>query len=286
MVKSAEINFDSINVEITNLLRLVEGDVSVFFYDFNTNRRYMLNENEPFNTASLMKVLVGLQLVRLFETGKLEENATIKLKNSFASKHDNSLFHLSETIDGEKSLYSRIGLQVSVLELLELMITQSSNLATNNLFELIENKCCIADLLAELLMTDTKIVRGVEDQKAYDAGMINTTTAVDLVKLFQHIHNGVSTGNKSITLLYEIMKRQEHNSIIPSLLPKNLHIAHKTGTLKSTIHDAALISSDEGKNYILILLSKNLQNKALATTAFAKISEVFYNSASEKTKII
>ncbi len=243
----------------------------------------MLNENEPFNTASLMKVVVGLQLVQLFETGKLEETATIELKNSFASKQDKSLFHLSETIDGDKSLYSKIGLQVSVLDLLELMITKSSNLATNNLFELIENNCSIANLLAELEMTDTKIVRGVEDQKAYDAGLINTTTAADLVKLYQYIRYGVSAENKSITLLYEIMKRQEHNSIIPALLPKNLHIAHKTGTLKSTIHDAALISSNTGKNYMLILLSKNLRDKALATTTFAKISETLYYLASKKS---
>lgn len=278
--------FENRQEEVTNLLKLVEGDVSVFFYDLNTNRRYMLNENELFNTASLMKVLVGLQLVRLFESGKLDENATFELKNSFASKHDNSLFHLSETMDGEKSLYSKIGLQVSVLELLELMITQSSNLATNNLFELIENKCNIADLLAELKMTDTNILRGVEDQKAYDAGMINTTTSADLIKLYQHIHYGISSGNKSITLLCEIMIRQKQNSIIPALLPKNLHIAHKTGTLKSTIHDAALISSDTGKNYILILLSKNLRDKVLAINAFAKISESFYFLASEKTRTV
>ncbi len=168
-------------------------------------------------------------------------------------------------------------------KLLELMITKSSNLATNNLFELIENKSSIADLLTELEMTDTKILRGVEDQKAYDAGMINTTTATDLVKLFQYIHYGVSSGNKAITMLYEIMKRQEHNSIIPALLPKNLRIAHKTGTLKSTIHDAALVSSDTGKNYILILLSKNLRDKVMATTAFAQLSEVFYNLASENS---
>ena len=275
--------FENIQEEITNLLKLVEGDVSVFFYDFNSNRQYMLNENEPFNTASLMKVVVGLQLVQLFETGKLEETATIELKNSFASKQDKSLFHLSETIDGDKSLYSKIGLQVSVLDLLELMITKSSNLATNNLFELIENNCSIANLLAELEMTDTKIVRGVEDQKAYDAGLINTTTSADLVKLYEFIYDGVITGNKSITLLYEIMKRQEHNSIIPALLPKNLHIAHKTGTLKSTIHDAALISSNTGKNYMLILLSKNLRDKALATTTFAKISETLYYLASKKS---
>jgi len=275
--------FENIQEEVTNLLKLVEGDVSVFFYDLNTNRRYMLNENEPFNTASLMKIVVGLQLVRLFESNKLDENATIKLKNSFASKLDNSLFQLSETVDGEKSLYSKIGLQVRIPELLELMITQSSNLSTNNLFELIEMNGSISDLLAEIEMTNTKILRGVEDQKAYDAGMINTTTATDLVKLFQHIHYGVSSENKSITMLYEIMKRQEHNSIIPALLPKNLHIAHKTGTLKSTIHDAALVSSYTGKNYILILLSKNLRDKAIATTAFAQLSEVFYNLASEKS---
>jgi beta-lactamase class A len=274
--------FENIQEEITNLLKLVEGDVSVFFYDLNTNQRYMLNENEPFNTASLMKVVVGLQLVRLFETGKLEETATIELKNSFASKQDKSLFHLSETIDGEKSLYSKIGLQVSVLDLLELMITLSSNLATNNLFELIEKHSRIADLTKDLGMNNTQILRGVEDQKAFDAGMINYTTATDMMLLFQHIRKCVIEGNKHVGLLYKILKQQKHNSIIPALLPKNLTIAHKTGTLKASIHDAAHITSPAGKDYILILLSKNIDNRAQTTTVLAQISQFFFGEAAEK----
>lgn len=267
---------EQITIEINRILKPIQGVFSIYFRDINTGYEFKLNENEPYNTASLMKVVVGLQLVRLIETRQLKKNSTIELKNTFASKYDNSLFQLSETMDAEKSLYSKTGVQVSVLELLELMITESSNLATNNLFQLIENYGSISDLLTELEMTDTHILRGVEDQKAYDAGMINTTTATDMVKLYLHISQLVSAGNVAATMLFEAMKRQKHNSIIPFLLPEKLHIAHKTGTLQSSIHDAALVSSDTGKNYLLVLLSKDLEDRPMATLALANVSNVFY----------
>jgi beta-lactamase class A len=263
--------------EIKHLLEPVSGVVSVFYKDLNTGNEFRLNENEVFNTASLMKVIIGLQLVRFFESGEIDENRTLKLKNSFASKHDNSLYQLSEIIDSEKSLYSKIGSEVRVIELLELMITQSSNLATNNLFELIKRKSNIADLLEELGMTDTRIVRGVEDQKAYDARIINTTTAADMKNILEHIYAGVLQKNTYLTQLYNFLLKQEHNSIIPARLPENLLIAHKTGNLNKSLHDAAIITSSNGIRYLLVILSKNLENKESAIAVFSKISELIYD---------
>lgn len=269
--------FEQLEREIKYLLEPVSGVVSVFYKDLNTGNEFRLNENEVFNTASLMKVIIGLQLVRLFESGEIDENSTLKLKNSFASKHDNSLYQLSEIIDSEKSLYSKIGSEVRVLELLELMITQSSNLATNNLFELIERKSNIAVLLEELGMIDTRIVRGVEDQKAYDARIINTTTAGDMIKILEQIYAGVLQKNAYLTQLYNFLLKQEHNSIIPARLPENLLIAHKTGNLNKSLHDAAIITSTNGIRFLLVILSKNLENKENAIGVFSKIAELIYD---------
>jgi len=269
--------FEQLEREIKHLLESVSGVVSVFYKDLNSGNEFRLNENEVFNTASLMKVIKGLQLVRLFESGEIDENSTLKLKNSFVSKYDNSFYQLSEIIDSEKSLYSKIGSEVCLLELLELMITQSSNLATNNLFELIERKSSIANLLDDLGMTDTRIVRGVEDQKAYDAGIINTTTAADMIKILEYIYIGMLQKNTYITHLYNLLLKQEHNSIIPVRLPGNLLIAHKTGNLTKSLHDAAIITSSNGIRYLLVMLSKNIDNKEITIAVFSKISELIYD---------
>ncbi|MDO9154001.1 MAG: serine hydrolase [Paludibacter sp.] len=267
---------ERIKKEINQLIASIEGVVSVYFKNTADKYIFKYNENELFNAASLMKIIVGLELLLRIEKGEIAEDSNIEIKNSFKSKSNKSQFKLLVECDSEKELYDRIGTEVCVIELLELMITKSSNLATNNLFALIDNGNSISQLLTSLKMRNTQIVRGVEDQKAFDAGIINYTTAEDVFKLFEFINEGVSTGNKYILTLNEILKRQEHNSIIPQLLPVRLRIAHKTGTIKSIIHDAGIISSDDGINYILVILSKNLVDVKKAIPVFTKISALFY----------
>ncbi len=270
-------NFEVLHIKINQLLKPVEGDVSLFFKDLITNVTFKINENVLFNTASLMKVFVGLQYLQLIEKGKINVSVPVKLKNSFRSKFDNSLFELSPEIDSDPDLYNKIGSEINAMELIERMITRSSNLSTNNLFELIEKQSNIDDLLKETGVSNTRIIRGVEDQKAFDAGITNVTTAADMVKVLEYIHAGVLNNDIYITQLYNFLLKQQHNSIIPLHLPKNLLIAHKTGNLSASIHDAAIISSPEGVGYILVILSKNLHNKEKATAVFAKVSEVLYS---------
>jgi len=263
--------------ELNILLESIQGDVSICFKNLNSNETTNFNENEQYNTASLMKVVVALEFLLSVERKEISENCLIELKNSFASKVDNSYFELSKENDSEKELYSKIGTGIPVMELLELMITRSSNLATNNVFNLI-NKDSLSQLLNNLGMHNTQIVRGVEDQKSYDAGIINFTTAADILKLFEFIHKEVSAGNKYVNKLYEILTRQEDKKIIPKLLPKNLYIAHKTGSIKSVRHNAALISDGKNVNYILVILTKNLVDIEKSIYQLAKISELFYKS--------
>ncbi len=223
-----------------------------------------------------MKVFIGLEMLMRIEKQDFDLNFQLEIKNSFQSKYDNSNFELLIENDSEKELYGKIGDKVSIMELLELMITKSSNLATNNLFSMLQKGNSIQNLLRSLKMSNTQIIRCVEDQKAFDAGIINYTNATDIYKLFKFINAGVLSGSTYITTLYEILKRQEHNSIIPQLLPKELRIAHKTGTIKSVLHDAGIISSDNGLNYILVILSKNLVDKEKSISSFAKISQIIY----------
>ncbi len=275
-------NSEALNKNIKDLLKTAEGDVSLYFRDLNTDFCLKINENEIYNTASLMKIFVGLQYLRLIENGKIDVNIPVKIKNSFRSKFDNSLFELSPDIDSDPDLYNIIGSEIYALELIERMITRSSNLATNNLIELIEKKSTFENLLKEIGVSNTQIIRGVEDQKAFDAGIANFTTAADIAKVLEYIYTGVLKNDIYITQLFKFLQEQKHNSIIPLHLPKNLLIAHKTGNLSSSIHDAAIITSTTGLKYILVILSKNLKNKENAIAIFAGISKLFYTFISDR----
>jgi len=177
--------------QLKQLLASTPGVVSIYFEDVNTNFCFKQNEFEQYNTASLMKVFIGLDLLMRIEKQEFSENFKLQIKNSFQSKYDNSNYELLIENDSERELYRKIGDKVDVMELLELMITKSSNLATNNLFSLLEKGNSMHYLLSSLEISNTQIIRCVEDQKAFDAGIINYTNATDIYKLFKFINAGV-----------------------------------------------------------------------------------------------
>ena len=83
-----------------------------------------------------MKVPVMIELFRLVDAGTLTLSQQIVIKNQFASIVDGSPYELDLADDSDSSLYARIGQQATVAELIELMITRSSNFATNMLIDL------------------------------------------------------------------------------------------------------------------------------------------------------
>src|SRR5258705_1998 len=70
-----------------------------------------------------------------------------------------------------------------------LMITVNSNSSTNLLKEWVNAKY-ISQTLRELGAKDMQVLRGVEDNKAYEKGLNNTVTAYDLMLIFEKMAKG------------------------------------------------------------------------------------------------
>jgi beta-lactamase class A len=77
--------------------------------------------------------------------------------------------------------------------------------------------------------------------------------------------------------MISIMKDQQFNEIIPYFLPKEVSVAHKTGSITGVHHDAGIIYLPDGRSYVLVLLSKNLANFDEGTEQLAGISKTIYD---------
>ena len=77
-----------------------------------------------------------------------------------------------------------------------------------------------------------------------------------------------STSNEMV----EILKNQVYKDIIPKYLPDNVKVAHKTGWISGVRHDSGIVFLENGKKYVLILLSKNLDDDIEGAEFLAKIS--------------
>jgi beta-lactamase class A len=123
---------------------------------------------------------------------------------------------------------------------------------------------------------DIKVLRGVEDSKAFDKGLNNSTTAFDLMLIFENMAQGKIVNQESCDGMIKILLDQKFNEIIPAKLPKNVKVAHKTGSITGVQHDSGIIFLPDGRKYVLVLLSKNLKDVNAGISAMANVSEMIH----------
>ena len=109
--------------------------VGLAYLDPGSADTLFLNADTSFHAASTMKVPVMMEIFRQAAAGKLSLDERIPVKNDFASIVDGSHYSLTPDSDSDQSLYTKAGQTETIRELIRLMITVSSNLATNLLIE-------------------------------------------------------------------------------------------------------------------------------------------------------
>jgi len=162
--------------QVEALIRQSGAEVAVALRTLDGRDELLIRETDSFHAASTMKVPVMIELFRQAEAGRFALDDRIPVVNQFRSIVDGSPYTLGVSDDSEPDLYAALGQSRSYRELCELMITVSSNLATNILIDRLGAERVQETTLA--LGGEGMVVRrGVEDSKAFQAGLNNTTTA-------------------------------------------------------------------------------------------------------------
>jgi beta-lactamase class A len=228
-----------------------------------------------------MKVPVMIELFRMVEHKELSLDQGILLVNQFGSIVDGSPFSVDAGDDSDSLMYAKVGERVPVRELLERMIVRSSNLATNALIAIVGAERANATAHA-LGASRIKVLRGVEDQKAFDAGMINTTTSRDLAVLMAAIEQNRAASKASCDAMRAILLRQEFNDEIPAGLPPGTPVAHKTGSITGVLHDAAIVYPRGRPPYVLVILTRGIPDEKVARALIADLSRIVYEDVTSR----
>ncbi len=250
------------------------ANLGISFYDYETTIQWSYNADAWFHAASTMKLAVLLGVFRQVALGTLTLDAPVHVRNRFTSIVRGEPFMLELSRDADPDVYGQLGKTLTVHELAYQMITTSSNLATNLLVELVGLET-IQRALDEMGVDGINVLRGVEDQAAFEAGLNNETTANGLVKLLRIIAEGHAWSPETSSQMMDIMLDQQYRSGIPAGLPKAARVAHKTGNISTVHHDAGVVYLDERKPYILVVLTQ-FDAKSGRSTAVAEISRDIY----------
>lgn len=271
---------EKLKKQVDEILQKEKGTFAVAFKDLGTGETLMINERISFHAASTMKTPVMIEVYKQASEGKFSLTDSILIKNEFKSIVDGSPYSLSPEDDSDQELYAYIGRYMSIRDLMYRMIIVSSNLATNLIIELVDAKK-VTETMRAMGANDIQVLRGVEDSKAFEKGLINRTSAYDLMLLLEKIATGTVIDEASSNDMIEILLQQKFKEIIPARLPKEVKVAHKTGTITGVRHDCGIVFLPDGRKYVLVLLSKELENADAGIDAMSRVSEKIYQSLVE-----
>ena len=256
--------------------------VGVYYRDLTTRDSVLVGARKRFHAASTMKVPVMIQLFRDRDAHRLSLDDSIAVTNTFQSIMDTSTYRLDKADDSDSTLYARVGTKASIRELVELMETVSSNLATNILITRLGAPR--ANATAHELGADSILVlRGVEDGKAYRAGRNNTTTARDLGVLMAAIAQNRAASPAACREMLAILGRQHFKEGVPAGLPAGTLVYHKTGWVgKVVYHDAAIVELPGGRRYVLVVLTGGIEKDEDSYNVVSDISRMVYDAVTRR----
>jgi len=251
------------------------ADVAVYFRTLDGKAEWSTHPDDSFHAASTMKIPVMIDMFHQVKEGKLRLSDSLTIHNEFHSIVDGSVFKLDPTDDSEADLYKAEGQTRTLAQLCELMITKSSNLATNLLFERLGAENIRAEVHA-LGADGMNVLRGVEDGKAFQKGLNNTTTARGLGILLTAIADGQAVDAEASRQMVEILERQQFNESIPAGLPAGTRVAHKTGEITKIHHDAAIVYAP--RPFVLVILVRGLPDRKDSSAVMADIARILYQA--------
>jgi beta-lactamase class A len=245
------------------------ADVGIAFRTLDGTTEWFFHADDSFHAASTMKVPVMIELFRQVQSGKLKLSDLLLVHNEFHSIVDGSGYKLDPADDSESGLYKAEGQTRTLGELCDLMITASSNLATNLLIAKlgVEN---IRTTVHSLHADGMHVLRGVEDSKAFEQGLNNTTTARALEILLDSIANQSAVGTPAAEQMIALLEAQKFNEGIPAGLPPGTKVAHKTGEITKIHHDAAIVYAP--RPFVLVILVRGLANRKDSSALIADIT--------------
>ena len=252
------------------------SDVAVAFHPLDGQDEILIRPDDEFHAASTMKIPVMIELFHQAHDGVLSLEDQIPVVNEFHSIVDGSPYKLDVGDDSDAAVYKRIGGTMSYRDLCEAMITVSSNFATNLLIERLGAKN-IQKTVNGMGAPGMHVLRGVEDDKAFQKGLNNTTTARALMTLLIKLAHGDAVDRTASEQMVAILKRQTFNDRIPAGLPPGTAVAHKTGEITKIQHDAAIVYAK--RPFVLVVLVRGQSDAKVGSKLIAAIARTLYDAS-------
>ena len=235
------------------------GTYGVAAKNLATGETVALRADETFNTASVIKVAVMVELFRHVEEGGLRLDDRMELRDEYRAGGSSLLDEFAS------------GLRPTLRDLCVAMIAVSDNTATNMLITRLGIPA-INDCMASLGLCTTRLHRliGFSRVAPGEPRGLGATTPNEMLRLYEGLARGQVVSAEASEQMVAILARQQDRLMIPRFLPLeydavarryvSARIANKTGAVDGVRNDVALLSFPDGRRWIISVLSRDLQD--------------------------
>ncbi|MEQ8303112.1 MAG: class A beta-lactamase [Cyclobacteriaceae bacterium] len=296
-------NVKDVSQKIEKLSEGLVGRIGVAAQEIGSGVTITINGDESFVMASTYKVAIATTLLDRVDKGQLKLSDLIDLPQE-------------EMVVGTNAIaesYVHPGVQFSVANLIEAMITESDNTATDFCLKLAGGPEAVTKKLRSLGITSLRVDRATSEilrdfyglpDKAYfsvvtkaiadDPSLLvkmtqpnmefekdprDHSTPKAMLDLLLAIDAGKAISAESSKFLLGVMSRTRTGAgRLKGLLPKGTQVGHKTGTIGGVANDVGYVTLPDGRRFaIAVFTNSSTTSTADQDRAIAEVSRSLYD---------
>ncbi|MBI5174957.1 MAG: serine hydrolase [Candidatus Obscuribacter sp.] len=258
----------SLSAPLSELRREIEANCQlkkltpgVFVVDPKSGAYVDFNGNRSFAAASMIKVPVLVALFSAIDRGDVDPKKILEIKTEHVAGGSGYL------------QYRPVGTKLPLMQVAELMIIISDNTATNMIIDLLGGKEQVNKKFSTWGLKNTVINNPLADLTG-----TNRTSPYDLVYLLARVERGDLMSDTWRQRMRKIMERTKTRTLLNQGLPPGAKLAHKTGDIGSMVGDTGVVTTVDGRKYIVAVQVQRPHNDRRANELIRKLSGIIYTA--------
>lgn len=301
------LRLEQIHQQIARLSQTIHGSLGVSAIHLESGCRVAFNAEKRFLMASTYKVPIAIKVLQLVDQGEVTfsqlipiQQQDLRLEPSVLSKY----FYIP-------------GISVSIRNLLELMLVDSDNSATDVILKITSGAESVKSLIHSFGIKNMSVDRSEAELYADELGITlpsenlwsselfeqlaasvgedtlnrfsqnpendirDTTTPKAMTKLLEYLYEGQILKTETTQMLLNIMNRcRTGENRLKGLLPPDVKVAHRTGTLRNGVtNDVGIITMPENSEHIVlsVYVKGRAENIRQSERLIAEVSRNIYD---------
>ncbi len=265
----------SFEQRIAELAEPSQGRIGVAAIDLATGEQVMVLGDQLFPMASTSKIAIAGTFLELVEKGRYSLTSEFPLMLPVSSAKFSSV-----------RAPVREGQYMPAIELIELMITRSSNPATDALLAAVGGPAKVNDWARRQGIENFSINRDIatlvrddgEFNPAYHIDTRDAATPRAMAQLLAGLYRGEFLSDQSRQVLLGAMSRTVTGKRrIPAHIPLEARVSHKTGSLNNTSSDVGIIETPDGRAIAIAIYVTGQGTKLAREERIAAIARALYD---------